>query len=105
MAKIAMTHFGESGRTAETLYFRDGSLIFAFQRSMHYDRLFGWAQSTQEDRFYFDHNRMIRWLGAGRKLVPRSNPAYSGEEADRLLFAAALLAAAQSRGRTLDAPE
>lgn len=105
VVKIETTHFGESGRTAETLYFRGGFLIFAFQRSMRYDRLFGRVQSTEEDRFYFDRNRMIRWLGPGRKLVPRSNLRYSGEQADHLRFAAALLSAARSRARTLDAEE
>ncbi len=105
VVKVTATHLGESGRTLETLYFRGGSLIFAFRRSMRYDRLHGRVQSTEEDRFYFDRNRMVRWVGGGRKLVPRANPRYAEEEADNLRFAAQVLAAARSRARTLTAPE
>ncbi len=105
VARIAVMHFGESGRTAETVYFRGGSPIFVFRRSMRYDRLFGKVQSTEEDRFYFDRGRMIRWRGAGLKLVPRTEPAYVGEEARHLRFAAQLLAAARSRASTISAAE
>jgi hypothetical protein len=104
LAKVEAMHFGESGRTAETLYFRDGALVFVFQRSIRYDRLFGRVQSTEEDRYYFDRNRMIVWLGPDRKPVPRSHPRYSEEEAHRLRFAARLVSAVRSRARTL-APE
>jgi len=105
VAKIAVTHLGESGRTLETLYFRGPSLIFVFRRSMRYDRLHGRVQSTEEDRFYFDRNRMVRWVGGGGKLVPRSNARYAEQEADNLRFAARVLAAARSRASTLTAPE
>lgn len=105
VAKVEAMHLGESGRTAETLYFRGGALVFVFQRSMRYDRLFGRVRSTEEDRFYFDRNRMIRWLGADRRVVPRSHARYAEEEADHLRLAAQLLSAARSRTRTLAAPE
>jgi hypothetical protein len=101
VARVTATHLGESGRTVETIYFRGGSPIFVFRRSMRYDRLHGRVRSTEEERFYFDRNRMIRWRGADQKLVPRSNPKYAEEEADHLRFAAQLLSAARSRARTI----
>ncbi len=105
VARVTATHLGESGRTVETIYFRGGSPIFVFRRSMRYDRLHGRVQSTEEERFYFDRNGMIRWRGADRKLVPRSNPRYAEEEADHLRFAAQLLSAARARARTISRGE
>lgn len=105
VAKIAARHMGESGRTSEDYYFRGNSLIFVFRRSSLYDQPFGNVQSTEEDRFYFDRNRMVRWRGSDQKLVARANPAYSSEEAGNLRFAAALLSAAQSYAPTIAAAE
>ncbi|HEX8671107.1 MAG TPA: hypothetical protein VF710_04435 [Longimicrobium sp.] len=105
VARVTATHLGESGRTVETIYFRGGSPIFVFRRSMRYDRLHGRVQSTEEERFYFDRNRMIRWRGADQKLIPRSNPRYAEEEAGHLRFAAQLLSAARSRARTISRGE
>ncbi|HEX8452464.1 MAG TPA: hypothetical protein VF647_10225 [Longimicrobium sp.] len=105
VARVTATHFGESGRTVETIYFRGGSPVFVFRRSMRYDRPHGRVQNTEEERFYFDRNRLIRWRGADQKLVPRSNPRYAEEEAGHLRFAAQLLSAARSRVRTISRGE
>ncbi len=96
VAKIATKHMGEMGRTAEDYYFRGNSLIFAFRRASTYDQPFGNVRSTEENRFYFDGGRMVRWRGSDQRLVTRRNPAYGQEEAYHLRFAAELLAAAQS---------
>jgi hypothetical protein len=105
VARIAATHLGEAGRTSEEFYFRGGALIFAFRRASRYDRPFGNVRGTEEDRFYFHRNRMVRWRGHDQKLVPRANRAYRDEEARNLRLSAALLGAARSRARTLAAPE
>lgn len=105
VAKIAARHMGESGRTAEDYYFRGNSLIFVFRRASQYDQPFGNVQRTDEDRFYFDRARMVRWRGSDQKLVARGNPAYAEQESGYLRFASALRAAAQSRTPSLVAAE
>jgi hypothetical protein len=105
VAKIAARHMGESGKTAEDYYFRGNSLIFVFRRASHYDQPFGNVQRTDEDRFYFDRARMVRWRGSDQQLVARGNPAYAEQESGHLRFAAALRDAAKSRAPTLVAAE
>ena len=105
VAKIAVSHLGEMGRSLEDFYFRNGSLIFVFRRSQGYDRPFGQVQSTEEDRFYFDRGRMVRWRGANQNVVPRGNVEYPEQEENHLRFAERLLDAARSHSPSLAAPE
>lgn len=61
--KIVAMHFGEGGRTLEEYYYRDGKLIFVFEKVFQYDRpLSGKVVSTVENRFYYDNEKLIRWL-------------------------------------------
>ncbi|HEY0152909.1 MAG TPA: hypothetical protein VGB92_12985 [Longimicrobium sp.] len=105
VAKIAARHLGETGRTSEDYYFRGNSLIFVFRKASTYDQPFGNVQNTEEDRFYFDRNRMVRWRGGDQRLVARAHPAYADEETRNLSFGAALLAAARSYAPALAASE
>lgn len=72
IVKIAATYYGESGRAFEEYYYRDGKLIFAFRRDQQYDKpLSGKVARTQESRFYFQNDRLIRWLNEkGRQVAP-----------------------------------
>jgi hypothetical protein len=61
--KIVAMHYGEGGRTLEEYYYRDGKLIFVFEKVFQYDRpLSGKIVSTVENRFYYDDDKLIRWL-------------------------------------------
>ncbi|MDQ5844543.1 MAG: hypothetical protein M3539_04535 [Acidobacteriota bacterium] len=61
--KIVAMHYGEGGRTLEEYYYRDGKLIFVFEKVFQYDRpLSGKVVSTIETRFYYDNDKLIRWL-------------------------------------------
>lgn len=61
--KIVAMHYGEGGRTLEEYYYRDGKLIFVFEKVSQYDRpLSGKVVSTAENRFYYDNDKLIRWI-------------------------------------------
>src|SRR5687767_211913 len=71
VAKIVARHFGESGNTVEEYYYRNGQLIFVFEKVSRYSRpLSGKVVSTVEHRFYFQDDNLIRWLGEkGQQVV------------------------------------
>jgi len=61
--KIAAIFYGESHRTTCDYYFHEGRLIFAFQKRFNYkEPLSGKVVSTEEDRFYFNDDNLIKWL-------------------------------------------
>ena len=71
--KIVTRHFGESGNTVEEYYYRNGQLIFVFEKISHYSRpLSGKVVSALENRYYFNDDDLIRWIGEKGKEVPVS---------------------------------
>lgn len=61
--KIIALHYGEGGRTLEEYYYRDGKLIFVFEKVFQYDRpLSGKVVNMVENRFYYNNDKLIRWL-------------------------------------------
>lgn len=61
--KITAIHYGEGGRTLEEYYYQDSKLIFVFEKVFQYDRpLSGKVVSAVENRFYYDNDRLIRWI-------------------------------------------
>lgn len=71
IVKIMARHFGESGNTAEEYYYRNGQLIFVFERVSRYSGpLSGKVASAVENRFYFQADNLIRWVGKNGKEVP-----------------------------------
>ena len=73
IAKIVARHLGESGNTVEEYYYRNGQLIFVFEKVSRYSRpLSGKVVSAVENRFYFQDDDLIRWLGEKGKEVPVS---------------------------------
>ena len=67
--KIAATFFGETGKSTEEYYYRDGKLIFVFRKESRYHQpLSGKVINTKENRFYFSNDKLI-------KMDPRERPA------------------------------
>ncbi len=65
--KIAAIFYGESHRTTCDYYFHEGKLIFVFQKRFNYkEPLSGKVVSTEEDRFYFNDDSLIKWLDGNK---------------------------------------
>jgi hypothetical protein len=83
--KIVANHYGESGRAVEEFYYWDERLIFVFRKDFRYDKpLSGRTVSSQENRFYFDNNRLIRWIGENGKQIPSTQAEYSEKQREYL---------------------
>jgi hypothetical protein len=104
IVKMMATYYGETGRTVEEFYCRDGKLIFAFRKVLRYSEpLSGKVVSTSVERFYFQDDQLIRWLDTDNKPVETSNPDYAAKQADYLEYSSKFQSAARSRARTLEA--
>ncbi len=106
VVKMAATHQGETGRSFEEYYYRDGKLIFVFRRQETYDEpMSGKVSKTAEDRFYFDEGRLIRWLDRrGRAVAPGSGK-YLEAQGQYLDSSKRLVEGARSQKSTIEAPE
>jgi hypothetical protein len=104
VVKIVANHYGEGGRTREEYYFASGKLIFAFQKESRYDRpLSGKVVRTIENRFYFENDRLIRWLGEDGKPVGSGSSEYREKQDEFLETSRKFVDAARSKGSTVEA--
>lgn len=70
LRKLAAQFYGESGQALEEYYFWDSQLFFVLRTESHYTKpLSGVVKRKTEDRFYFDHGKLIQWLGPDKKPV------------------------------------
>lgn len=103
--KIVVTYYGETGRSVEEYYYADGQLTFVFRKESRYSRpLSGKIVSTQEQRFYFRHDELIRWIDADGKEVARGDE-YAGKQADFLKTSKLLTDGSRSKNATIEAPD
>jgi hypothetical protein len=78
LRKMVATFYGETGRAVEEYYFWNGRLFLVLRTRWHYDqplgsqvlnRKPGTMAGKEQDRFYFQEGRLLRWLGRGNKPV------------------------------------
>jgi hypothetical protein len=104
IAKIVATHYGEGGRTLEEHYYANAKLIFVFQREQRYDRpLSGKVVRTQENRFYFANDRLIRWINEEGKPVPLGSDEYQEKQVEFLETSGKFLEGARAKAPTIEA--
>lgn len=104
VVKLVANHYGEGGRTLEEYYFANGKLIFVFQKESRYDRpLSGKVVRTSENRFYFESDRLIRWLGADGKPVASGTAEYQEKQDEYLETSRKFVNAARSKVSTIEA--
>ena len=73
LRKLAAHYYGETGQALEEYYFWDGRLFFVVRVVSRYDKpLSGVVKSKTEERFYFDDDRLIRWLDPEKEEVVTS---------------------------------
>ena len=91
--KVRARIFENGNRTAYQAYYEGGELVFMFRTV---DRLLpSGPQRLEEQRYYFDHGRMVRWLSPGGE-VPGGSAEYVAAERQVRALGAALLAGAHS---------
>jgi hypothetical protein len=72
IVKIAATYQGETGAASEDFYYSNGKLIFVFRKHETYDTpMSGKVVKTEESRFYFNNDKIIRLIDErGRQIAP-----------------------------------
>lgn len=83
--KIVANHYGESGRAVEEYYYWDNQLIFIYRKDSGYDKPGSTkVVRTEENRFYFNGDKMLRWIGGNAKQVATGTSEYLQKEKDYL---------------------
>jgi hypothetical protein len=82
--KIVVTHFGEMGQnTTEYYYGLKKELFFIFKKTSHYNKPIYIKNSkikyTEENRYYFFENNLIRWLDNKKKTVNSKSKKFNEE--------------------------
>ncbi|THB63332.1 MAG: hypothetical protein D6E12_17110 [Desulfovibrio sp.] len=87
--KIRATHYGEMGKHVLECWYWDNEPLFCLESTTTYDEPFGQAASVEENRYYFHHGQMVRWLDRGNALVDQGTIEFA-QARDRVLEQAEL---------------
>lgn len=96
LEKVRAFYNGEHGRTISELFFRDGALVFVYSRQYAYNDTYTSSTLIDENRYYFDANRLIRWRDSPEHIVSNADARYREQERELLWFAQQALASARS---------
>lgn len=106
IVKIAVTFYGESGKSSEEYYYRDGKLIFVFRTESRYNRpLSGRVVATTANRFYFKDDKLIRWIDENGKQVSSSSTEFTAKETDYLASSNLFSQGARSKNRIIESDQ
>jgi hypothetical protein len=101
--KIAATFFGETGRTSEEYYYWDGKLIFVLRRESRYSKpLSGKVVATNENRFYFKDDKLIRWIDENGKQPSSDSSEYADKQKEYLDSSKEFTDGARSKKATIE---
>ncbi len=101
--KIAAAFYGESGKASEEYYYWDGQLIFVLRTDYRYNKpLSGKVVRTTVDRFYFSHNKLIRWIDENGKQVTSDTSEYQDKEKEYLGNSKQFTEGARSKNPTIE---
>jgi hypothetical protein len=104
VVKIVANHYGEMGRSVEEYYYANAKLIFIFRRDYQYDKpLSGKVVRTQESRFYFQNDRLFRWIDEDGKRVSPARMEYEKRQNDILETSRKFVDGARSKSSTIEA--
>jgi len=106
MMKIAATFYGETGKAAEEYYYWDGKLIFVLRTDSRYNKpLSGKVVKTTVERFYFNDDKLIRWIDEGGKQVASDTSEYTEKQKDYLDISKEFTSALRSKKRTIESKQ
>ena len=101
--KIVASHFGEGGKAVEEYYYWDDQLIFVLRVDSRYDKPgSGKVVRKEENRFYFNEGRLIRWVGHKAKQVKSSNSEYPEQEKQYIQLSKELVEGARAAKPTIE---
>ena len=97
LKKIVAEHFTDSSRTFTEYYFDDGMLIFIFRQNFVYNCPMSYTEEKARakgdsvwyddkktrldiDKFYFNLNKMIRWVGPDDKEIHPQSTRFINKE-------------------------
>ena len=101
--KIVANHYGEGGKSYEEYYYNVGKLIFMFRNDQHYDKpLSGKVVRTEESRFYFDNDRLVRWVDEKGNPAPSGGSQYQQKQDQILQTSSKFLVGARSKNATIE---
>ena len=104
VVKIVANHFGEGGGTLEEYYYRNGKLIFVYEKITHYDApTSGRVASWSQNRYYFDNDKLIRWIDENTRTATDTSVIES-KQAEYLGNSKLFTDAARSKKSTVEAP-
>lgn len=87
LKKSVLNLFGEMGKSIREYYFAGKQVFFCYERNTEYDKPIYKndmrIKKIEENRYYFNREKMIRWIGASGKIVPSDQYA---EQTLRLLL-------------------
>jgi hypothetical protein len=106
IVKTLAIYYGEMGRTNEEFYYRDGKLIFVLRTEMNYNRpLSGKVVSTKLNRFYFQDDKLIRWIDESGKTIASDAAEYQEQEKDCLETSNKFIEGARSSKKTIESDQ
>jgi hypothetical protein len=83
LRKLTAIYLGESGRGQEEYYFWNDSLEFLLRKTSHYSEpLSGKVVSTDEDRFYWNSDRLVRWVNPQQRSQTLTTSEAAGQDRD-----------------------
>jgi hypothetical protein len=103
IVKLVATHYGEMGRTLEEYYYSNGKLIFVFEKVLHYNKpVSGKVVRTVENRYYFDNDRLIRWIQQNGKQADPSSEEFQLKQKELLENSNRFTAGARSKNPAIE---
>ena len=102
IVKLVATHYGEMGRSTEEYYYQDEKLIFVFEKTSHYNKPMGRVARSTENRYYFNNDRLIRWVDKNGKQADTSSEEARSKQKDLLENSNLLSTGARSKNRTIE---
>lgn len=101
--KIAATFYGESGKASEEYYYWDGKVIFVLRTDYRYNKpLSGKVVKTTESRFYFNDDKLIRWIDESGKQAASDTSEYQEKQKEYLDNSKQFSEGARSKKATIE---
>jgi hypothetical protein len=76
LQKARLIYYGETGKAVFEYYFQDGVVFFILKRTYNYNIPIYMKGSRvskiEEEKFYFNRQKLIRWIGPTGKIIPAS---------------------------------
>ena len=83
LKKSVLTLYGEMGKSVKEYYFSGKQIFFCYERHTEYDKPVTYKdmriKRVEENRYYFNNEKLIRWVGASGEIVPTEQYAEQGQ--------------------------